>query len=105
MPRSPDKRWPSPSEREDRNRDRRGPPPYGGGPPAPRYDSSRYGYRRDDRRDVRYDSRYDDDRSRRATWATRHGGERRNDYQDNYKPSYSREGKLVRDLNAIDPQY
>ena len=112
MPRSPDKRWPSPSEREDRNRDRRGI----GGPssssvPLPpstssggRYDSGRYAYnKRDDRRDDRRDERgigrydrYEDDR--RRGWSGRSGageGVRGDYHQDGYiKPVYSREGEI-----------
>ena len=123
MPRSPDKRWPSPSEREDRNRDRRGI----GGPssssaPLPpssssggRYDSGRYGYnKRDDRRDDRRDERgvgrydrYEDDR--RRGWSGRSGageGVRGDYHQDGYtKPVYSREGEIVTMNENISPVY
>lgn len=82
MPRSPDKRWPSPSEREDRNRRSGPPPPYASTSSSSvvpsssaRYDydyDSRYGYKRDERRyepRERERDRYDDDR--RRTWTGR----------------------------------
>lgn len=100
MPRSPDKRWPSPSEREDRNRrPGAGPPPYTSSSSS--YDS-RYGYKRDERRYEPLTGRYEDERNRRS-WTGRSGPvldrerDRRDvrpEYPDSYKSAYARDSEI-----------
>jgi hypothetical protein len=115
MPRSPDKRWPSPSEREDRNRRSGPPPPYASTSSSSvvpsssaRYDydyDSRYGYKRDERRyepRERERDRYEDDR--RRTWTGRPAPAPASGLGDRDR-EWERERERERDRRDTRPEY